>query len=132
MRINEDEVKNYKAKLLPFGSYVLGLRSNSSDLDFICVCPHFIQRDIHFFEGLTKKFQNRPEIKGLNALVSARVPIITFEYKDIEVDISFCQLKTETIPRDIEKVISMDLLNTITDDQSKTSLLGRKNNLMII
>jgi hypothetical protein len=65
-------------------------------------------------------------------LVSARVPIITFEYKDIEVDISFCQLKTETIPRDIEKVISMDLLNTITDDQSKTSLLGRKNNLMII
>lgn len=26
----------------------------------------------------------------------------------------------------------MDLLNTIKDDQSRTSLLGRKNNLMIL
>lgn len=44
MRINQDEIYVYTAKLLPFGSYVLDLRSNSSDIDFICVCPNFIQR----------------------------------------------------------------------------------------
>lgn len=44
MRINQEEIHSYTAKLLPFGSYVLDLRSNSSDIDFICVCPNFIQR----------------------------------------------------------------------------------------
>ena len=44
MRINQDFIYSYTAKLLPFGSYVLDLRSNSSDIDFICVCPNFIQR----------------------------------------------------------------------------------------
>jgi len=44
MRISQDEVNNYTAKLLPFGSYVLDLKSNTSDIDLICVCPHFIKR----------------------------------------------------------------------------------------
>ena len=115
MRINEEEIGMYTAKLLPFGSYVLDLRSNSSDIDFICVCPNFIQRDTHFFKGLTMKLQARPEITLLSARTSAKVPIITFHYKDIEIDISFCQLQTETLPRDIEKTISLDLLGNIKD-----------------
>jgi len=44
MRINEEEIHHYTAKLLPFGSYVLDLKSNSSDIDMICVCPNFINR----------------------------------------------------------------------------------------
>lgn len=37
------------AKVLPFGSHVLDLRSNSSDIDLVCVVPNFVTRDIHFF-----------------------------------------------------------------------------------
>ena len=132
MRINQDEIYQYTAKLLPFGSYVLDLKSNSSDIDLICVCPNFIQRETHFFEQLAGRLMARSEIKNLATRTNAKVPIITFEYKEIDIDISFCQLQTETVPRDIEKVISLDLLNTIKDEQSKTSLIGRKNNLMII
>ena len=93
MRINEEEIGDYTAKLLPFGSYVLDLRSNSSDIDFICVCPNFIQRETHFFQGLAQKLQARPDITHLATRTNARVPIITFHYKDIEIDISFCQLR---------------------------------------
>lgn len=57
---------------------------------------------------------------------------MTFIYKDTDIDISFCQLPTETVPRDIEKVITKDLVDSIEDDKSKTSILGRKNNLMIL
>jgi poly(A) polymerase Pap1 len=35
---------NYSAKLLLFGSYVLGLNSNDSDIDVVCVVPNFINR----------------------------------------------------------------------------------------
>lgn len=49
MRISQDEISNYMSKLLPFGSYVLDLRSNTSDIDLICVVPNFIKRDTHFF-----------------------------------------------------------------------------------
>jgi hypothetical protein len=41
-------------------------------------------------------------------------------------------LETETVPREIERFISIDLLNSIKDEKSKVSLLGRKNNLMIL
>lgn len=60
------------------------------------------------------------------------VPIITFDYKEINIDISFCKLEEETIPRDIERVLNMDKINRISDEKSKTSIMGRKNNLMIL
>jgi poly(A) polymerase len=132
MRINEDEIYQYTAKLLPFGSYVLDLRSNSSDIDLICVCPNFVTREHHFFVRLAEELLSKADIKHLATRTNAKVPIITFEYKDINIDISFCQLQTETVPRDIEKIISLELLNTIKDEQSRTSLIGRKNNLMIL
>jgi poly(A) polymerase len=65
-------------------------------------------------------------------VTNARVPIITFVYRDTDIDISFCQLNQETVPRDIERVITNDLVESITDEKSQTSLLGRKNNLMIL
>ena len=81
MRINEDEIHQYTAKLLPFGSYTLDLKSNSSDIDLICVCPNFIQRDTHFFNLLTNKIKEKPEIKYLSTRENAKVPIITFFFK---------------------------------------------------
>ena len=133
MRINEDEIHQYTAKLLPFGSYILDLKSHSSDIDLICVCPNFIQRSTHFFDQLKQKLMDEKEVKHLATRENAKVPIITFFFKDINIDISFCQLKEETIPRDIERTISNDLLkNSIPDDASRKSLFGRKNNLMIL
>lgn len=69
------------SKLLPFGSYVLDLKSNTSDIDLICVVPNFIKRDTHFFEGLYHRFEKDEEVKHLSKIVNAKVPIINFEYK---------------------------------------------------
>ena len=94
MRINSGEISQYTAKLLPFGSYVLDLRSNNSDIDLICVCPVFVNRESHFFGILANKLMERTEIKHLATRTHAKVPIITFYYKDINIDISFCSLPT--------------------------------------
>jgi len=51
----------------------------------------------------------------LSKIVNAKVPIINFEYKETDIDISFCQLSQETVPRDIEKVITNDLVASILD-----------------
>lgn len=80
-KINKDELPNYTAKVLTFGSYVLDLRSNSSDIDLVCVVPHFINRDDHFFDGLSQKIQADPEVTGLSVRRTAKVPIITFDYR---------------------------------------------------
>lgn len=101
MKITADEVNNYTAKLLPFGSYVLDLKSNSSDIDLICVCPVFIKRDTHFFQDLALLIESDPDVTNMTKVINARVPIMTFIYKDTDVDISFCYLMSETIPRDI-------------------------------
>lgn len=43
-KISKEEMLNYTARVLLFGSYVLGLNSNDSDVDVICVVPNFINR----------------------------------------------------------------------------------------
>ena len=54
-------------------------------------------------------------MSGLSVRKTAKVPIITFDYKEINIDISFCKLSSETVPRDIERVISLELINSIED-----------------
>ncbi len=67
--------------MLAFGSHVLDLKSNNSDIDLVCVVPNFVNRETHFFEGLASKFDKEIEVKGLSVIRSAKVPIITFDYK---------------------------------------------------
>lgn len=59
-KINKEELPNYTAKILAFGSHVLDLKSNSSDIDLICVVPNFVNREIHFFEGLASRLEKDP------------------------------------------------------------------------
>ena len=80
-KINKDELPNYTAKILAFGSHVLDLRSNSSDIDLVCVVPNFVNRENHFFVGLAGRLEQKSEVKGLTRVISSRVPIITFDYK---------------------------------------------------
>jgi poly(A) polymerase len=71
-------MSNYTARVLLFGSNVLGLNSNDSDVDVICVVPNFINREKHFFVDLAESFENHPGVKNLSRIASASVPIITF------------------------------------------------------
>jgi poly(A) polymerase Pap1 len=67
----------------------------------------------------------------LSKIITASVPIISFDFKGTPIDISFSQLNQEIVPRDIEKNLSAELINSIIDEKCKLSLLGRKNNVMI-
>lgn len=80
-KINKDELPNYTAKILTFGSHVLDLRSNSSDIDLVCVVPNFVNRENHFFVGLAGRLEQEPGVEGLTRVTTSKVPIITFDYK---------------------------------------------------
>jgi|JI61114BRNA_FD_contig_51_1871189_length_928_multi_2_in_0_out_0_2 poly(A) polymerase len=77
-------------------------------------------------------FESRPGVKNLNRIVSASVPIINFEYKGLPIDISFSQLNREMVPKDIERNLPDEVIESIIDQRDKTSILGRKNNLLIL
>lgn len=102
-KISPEEIPNYSARVLPFGSYVLDLNSNDSDVDVICVVPNFIDREKHFFGGLAEILEGKPGVKNLLRIPNSSVPIITFDYKGLPIDISFSQLNREIVPRDIDK-----------------------------
>lgn len=70
-------------------------------------------------------------MKNLSKITTASVPIISFEFKDLPIDISFSQLNLEIVPKDIEKNLPTELINSILDEKCKLSILGRKNNVMI-
>lgn len=70
-------------------------------------------------------------MKNLSKITTASVPIISFEFKDLPIDISFSQLNLEIVPKDIEKNLPSELINSILDEKCKLSILGRKNNVMI-
>ena len=124
-------MQHYMARVLVFGSYVLELNSNDSDVDVICVVPNFINREKHFFEDLAAKFEAHPAVKNLSKITTSNVPIITFDFKGMPIDISFSQLNMEIVPKDIEKNLPSELIDSIIDEKCKLSLLGRRNNVMI-
>ncbi len=91
-RIIHAESGKYTARLLQFGSAILGLDSGEADLDFVCVVPNFIDRKSHFYESLRDILQSKEAVSNLQVISEAKVPIITFDYKGVPVDITYSQV----------------------------------------
>lgn len=68
------------------------MSSRRGDIDMVCTCPKFIERTTHFEEELYRRLEGNENVKGLSNIRTARVPIITFKYKDQDIDISFAQI----------------------------------------
>ncbi|EGR30046.1 poly polymerase, putative [Ichthyophthirius multifiliis] len=121
----------YTAKLLPFGSFLLGVSFKEGDIDMVCASPQFIKRETHFHEDLYKIFKANKNIKELKNIIEANIPIISFIYNDQDIDISFAQFKLNILPENIEGEIPEELLEDMTE-KDVDSLNGRRCNQSII
>ena len=87
--------------VLTSGSYRLGLNERGTDIDTICVAPRFVTRD-DFFDELKVILEDRDEVENLSAVETAKVPIITFDFDGVNLDLLFAQLPLDAVPETLD------------------------------
>ncbi len=65
---------------MSFGSYYLGTVTINGDIDCVCVAPHNITREKHFFKDLYEKLKTELVLDKLNKIEQAYAPIINLVY----------------------------------------------------
>ena len=128
-KMPEEEAAEIGATLLISGSHRLGIREPGADIDTICVAPDFCTRD-NFFTSLKNKLLSHPDISQLNAIQSARAPIIEFEFKGVNIDLLFARLPTDIIPKDPDAYDDDKILKNV-DSATEIILNGPRVTNMI-
>merc|ERR1712100_31511 len=80
-----------------FGSYRLGVHNPGSDIDTLCIGPRNIRRET-FYDELGSILKQHPEVTDLNVVRDAFVPVITFNFSSVNIDMVYCQLPQLVIP----------------------------------
>lgn len=128
LHMPEDEAEEAGGELFISGSHRLGVRDIGADIDTICVSPNFCTRE-HFFTSLKDAFQNHPDVTELNAVEGALVPIISFDFRAVSIDLLFARMAENSVPKDID--ILDDKILTGLDDATEKSLNGPRVTNMI-
>jgi len=105
-----------------FGSFRLGVHSPGADIDTLCIGPRNIRREDDFFNVLGDILREHPEVTELACVPSAFVPIITFKFADVPIDLVFAQLAESVILPGLD-LSTESIINSI-DEKSKLSLNG--------
>eukprot|EP00960_Hanusia_phi_P066293 766364-Hanusia_phi.AAC.2 len=87
-------------RVVPFGSYCLGVHSKDSDIDLLCIMPQSINRT-EFFSRVPSKLAEVNGITCVKALADAFVPVIKFQYCGIDIDLGMVRMPCESIPPEL-------------------------------
>jgi hypothetical protein len=79
------------------GSYRLGVNEKSMDIDTICVAPRHVTRE-DFFSSLKVILEDHDSVENLSAIEGATVPIITFDFDGVNIDLLFASLPVDSVP----------------------------------
>ncbi|XP_059575546.1 poly(A) polymerase gamma isoform X3 [Alligator mississippiensis] len=106
-------VANVGGKIFTFGSYRLGVHTKGADIDALCVAPRHVERS-DFFQSFFEKLKHQDGIRNLRAVEDAYVPVVKFEFEDIEIDLVFARLAIQTVSdnldlRDDSRLRSLDI-----------------------
>ena len=114
--------------VLTSGSYRLGLNERGTDIDTICVAPRMVTRE-DFFYSLKVILEDRDEVQNLSAVETAKVPIITFDFDGVNLDLLFAQLPLDAVPETLD--VNDDAVLQGVDFGTEKSLNGpRVTNLI--
>ncbi|KAL1504417.1 hypothetical protein AB1Y20_010823 [Prymnesium parvum] len=110
------------------GSYRLGVNERGMDIDTICVAPREVTRH-DFFDTLKACLEDHDSVENLSAIESATVPIITFDFDGVNVDLLFASLPLDRVTPDID--INNDAILQGVDVGTEKSLNGPRVTNMI-
>ena len=86
------------------GSYRLGINEKGMDIDTICVAPRHVTRE-DFFDSLKVILEDHDSVENLVAVATATVPIIPFDFDDVNIELLFASLPLDSVPPSMVKVL---------------------------
>lgn len=128
MKLPIEEAENVGGQLFISGSHKLGVREPGADIDTICVAPNFCTKQ-HFFGTLKEILLSHPSVTDYTAAESARVPIMSFDFDGVSIDLAFARLVDNFVPAKLD-VLDDNILNGV-DDATVTTLNGPRVTMMI-
>ncbi|CAM9223131.1 unnamed protein product [Hapterophycus canaliculatus] len=99
--MSEEAAKAAGGKIYTSGSYRLRIHEPDSDIDAICVAPQFCTSEL-FFTSLKERLVAHPLVTNVNAIETAAVPIITFDFDEINIDLGLACLPVPTVPSTLD------------------------------
>jgi poly(A) polymerase Pap1 len=127
------------SKLLPYGSYKLGVSSPTGDIDTLVLSPYFVDRDEDFFgllHGLLSELAgSNDNIKELTMVNQQHtiMPLIKMTFYGIPIDMVFARVQYTD---DLDEFIRTKLYNEEylqpMDEKMKRSFNGYRNAEMIL
>lgn len=98
-------IKDARAKIMPFGSFKLGVIGPGSDIDTLVVTPNYVTKEDFFTVLPELLYKMAPEgaITEFTPKPDAFAPCITFKYSDIDIDLLFGRIASlHQIPKDFD------------------------------
>ena len=140
-----DVVASAGGSLFTSGSYRLGVHEPGADIDTILVAPFMCSRTDFFGEVLSEKedgseqvrdpmslaerIRRHPDVTNFVPVEGAAVPILTFDWEGINIDLLFARLNSNSVPADFD--IDNDAVLDGVDSATEKSLNGpRVTNLI--
>ncbi|XP_033829608.1 poly(A) polymerase type 3-like [Periophthalmus magnuspinnatus] len=104
MNVPEYVTEKVGGRVVPFGSYALGVNAKGADIDLLCVGPGFVQRS-DFFSSFVEKLKTHNAIQIIQVIEDAFVPVIKLTYDGIDIDVVYAKINRKSISD------KLDLLN---------------------
>jgi poly(A) polymerase len=98
---NEATAAQAGGKIFTFGSFRLGVHAPGADIDTLLVVPDHIRRE-DFFQHMVDLLREQPDVRELDPVPNAYVPIVKFELDGIPIDLLFARLIQPSIPDDLQ------------------------------
>jgi poly(A) polymerase len=127
--MNEQMVSQYRAEIITFGSYRLGVHNSGGDIDVLCVAPRIISRE-SFFADLGATLRAHPDVTEFSSVPEAYVPIMKFIFKGIDIDLVYANVAVTMLPQHFNIADDEYLRNT--DEKSVLSLNGSRVTDMVL
>jgi len=125
-----DATKRKACKVVPFGSYCMGVHSSDSDIDVLCIVPLHIDRG-DFFAEVPALLGQADGIEKIHCVPDAFVPVIKFECDGVDVDLSMARMPDTELPDDLDICLD-DHIKGIKDPKDLTCLNGPRVTLEIL
>ena len=141
--LGPDAVAAAGGQLFTSGSYRLGVHEPGADIDTILVAPNMCTREDffgtnpeHMTDGggrdplsLAERIRAHPDVTNFVPVEGAAVPILTFDWEGVNIDLLFARLNSATAPASLD--IDSDKILDGVDSATEKSLNGpRVTNLI--